>query len=303
MSVAVQEIPLVFECNGCELIGMLHLPQEHTGRGMLSVVAGGPQYRGGVCRMQTNMARELAAAGVPVMRFDYRGLGDSEGEFRGFCDIGPDLAAAVAAFQAQVPQLREVVLWGGCDAASAVLINAWRLPAVTGLVLGNPWVHSAETSDGVAVQHYGQRLRDKDFWLKLLRLQYNPLPALATLIRRAASKLMPRTSDGVTQTVAADDVHADFVDRMRHGMAAFRGEVLMLMSGRSLLSREFDQLVAERSAWQQAMAAPRRLVRRVLPDADQAFSTLEARREVTGLTLRWMQNPDQLHSHDPLAKT
>ena len=68
MSVAVQEIPLVFECNGCELIGMLHLPQEHTGRGMLSVVAGGPQYRGGVCRMQTNMARELAAAGVPVMR-------------------------------------------------------------------------------------------------------------------------------------------------------------------------------------------------------------------------------------------
>ena len=302
MSTAVQEIPLVFECQGCELIGMLHLPEAHTGRGMLSVVAGGPQYRGGVCRMQTNMARELAAAGVPVMRFDYRGLGDSEGEFRGFRDIGPDLAAAVAAFQAQVPQLREVVLWGGCDAASAILINAWRLPAVTGLVLGNPWVHSADTSDGVAVQHYGQRIRDKDFWLKLLRLQYNPLPALATLARRAASKLRPRPHGAGVQGVEADDVHADFVGRMRKGMAGFRGEVLMLMSGRSLLSREFDQLVAEQPAWRQAMEAPRRLVRHVLPDADQAFSTLEARREVTSLTLRWMLDPDQLHSHDPLAQ-
>jgi exosortase A-associated hydrolase 1 len=306
MSTAAQEIPLVFDCQGSELIGMLHLPQAHAGRGMLSIVAGGPQYRGGVCRMQINMARELASAGVPVMRFDYRGLGDSEGDFRGFRDVGPDLAAAVAAFQAHVPQLREVVLWGGCDAASAILINAWKLPAVTSLVLGNPWVHSTETSDGVAVQHYSQRIRDKDFWLKLLRLQYNPLPALATLVRRAATKLRPGwgsgSGAGATAAAGTDDVQANFVGRMRKGMAGFGGEVLMLMSGRSLLSREFDQLVSERPAWQQAMAAPRRVVRHVLPDADQAFSTLDARREVTALTLRWMQAPDQLHSHDPVAQ-
>lgn len=302
MSATAQEIPLVFECQGSELIGMLHLPPTHSGSGMLSVVAGGPQYRGGVCRMQINMARELAAAGVPVMRFDYRGLGDSEGEFRGFRDIGPDLAAAVATFQEHVPRLRKVVLWGGCDAASAILINAWRMPAVTSLVLGNPWVHTPETSDGVAVQHYGKRIRDKDFWLKLLRLQYNPLPAIGTLARRAATKLRPQGLMTGPTEAPDDDVQADFVDRMRNGMAGFRGDVLMLMSGRSLLSREFDQLVAEQPAWQRAMARPRRLVRRLLPDADQAFSTLEARREVTELTRQWLLAPDQLHSDEPLAK-
>jgi len=30
---------------------------------MLSIVAGGPQYRGGVGRLQVQMARQLAAAG------------------------------------------------------------------------------------------------------------------------------------------------------------------------------------------------------------------------------------------------
>lgn len=299
MSAAMQEIPLVFECQGCELIGMLHLPAVHNGRGMLSVVAGGPQYRGGVCRMQVNMARELAAAGVPVMRFDYRGLGDSEGAFRGFRDVGPDLAAAVAAFQAHVPQLRQIVLWGGCDAASAVLINAWRLPAVTALVIGNPWVHTVEAGDAVAVQHYGQRIREKDFWLKLLRLQYNPLPALATLARRTADKLRTRAAASVPAATWDDDVQADFVERMRNGMARFEGEVLMLMSGRSLLSREFDQLIADRPAWQLALQRPRRVVRRLLPDADQAFSTLDARREVTQLTLQWLQDPAQLRSDEP----
>ncbi len=283
---SAREIPVVFDCEGSELVGMVHLPAQVSGRGMLSIVAGGPQYRGGVCRMQVQMARHLAGAGIPVMRFDYRGLGDSEGSFRGFQDVAADLGAAIQAFRAQVPGLQEVVLWGGCDAASAVLINAWRYPEVTGVVLGNPWVHNPGTGDAVAVQHYGQRMRDKDFWLKVLRLQYNPLPALATLLRRTWTRLAGSGSGTAGSVVDAPD--APFVPRMRHGLQQFKGDVLFLMSGRSLLSREFDALMATDAAWQQAARSPRLVARHDIPEGDQAFSTLDTRTEVNRVTRQWM---------------
>lgn len=290
----MREIPIVFECEGSELVGMVHLPARPQARGMLSIVAGGPQYRGGVCRMQVHMARHLAEAGVPVMRFDYRGLGDSEGEFRGFQDVEADLAAALKAFAAQVPGLQEVVLWGGCDAASAVLINAWKYPLVSGIVLGNPWVHNATTGDVVAIRHYSQRIRDKDFWLKVIRLQYNPTDALLTLVRGGARKLRHALGRGPASPpapAARDDPAAPFVPRMRHGMQRFKGRVLLLMSGRSLLSQEFDELLANDPAWQTAARSPSLLTRCDIPEGDQAFSTMASRDEVNRLTLQWLIDP------------
>ena len=284
------ELPITFDCEGAQLLGMLHLPRQIRGRGMLSIVAGGPQYRGGVGRMQVQMARALAAAGVPVMRFDYRGLGDSEGKFNGFTGVTADIGAAIAAFCQHAPGLREMVLWGGCDAASATLINAWRFPEVTGIVVGNPWVHSEHTGDLAAVKHFRKRLRDKDFWLKVLRLRYNPVPALGSLARAASRKLTGGLRP-VSSAAQNDDPSLPFQERMRIGLARFKGDVLMLMSGRSLASKEFDELVAAHPAWQQAMRSPRLLVRHDIAEADQAFSGVDVRAEVVDATRRWMLDP------------
>jgi exosortase A-associated hydrolase 1 len=295
---SANEIPIVFECKGCRLVGVVHRPAQPQARGLLSIVAGGPQYRGGLARMQVRLARRLAAAGVPVMRFDYRGLGDSEGEFRGFRDIEADIAAALRAFAAQVPELREVSLWGGCDASSASLINGWKFPQVTGLLLGNPFVHSEETGDQVAMTHYRRRLRDKDFWLKLLRGGYNPLPAVNTLLRanlKKARRLMgPRPGPAAPPAPAHDNPALPFQERMRLGLLRFKGEVLVLVSGRSLVSQEFDQLIVQSSPWQQALAAPSRLVRVDLPDADQTYSTFASQQQVMDLVLQWMRDPAQV---------
>lgn len=287
----VREIPLVFTCEGSELIGMVHLPETLRTRGMLSVVAGGPQYRGGVCRMQVRMARDLAAQGTPVMRFDYRGLGDSEGDFRGFRDIEADIRSALKAFAAAVPGLGEVVLWGGCDAATAIVINAWKFPQVTGMVLGNPWVHSQATAATVEMQHYGRRWKDPEFWGKVLRLQYNPLPALRTLAMSTLAKAGIQPGGPVSSMRGkSDDTTAPYLDRMLNGLARYRGDLLLLMSGRSLFSREFDVLVAGSPAWQQALAAMRHRSRHDIPDADQAFSTMAARAEVSAVTGRWLHD-------------
>lgn len=278
------EIPVTFECQGDPLVGVIHLPEQPSSRGLLVVVAGGPQYRAGCCRQLVYLGRRLAAVGIPVMRFDYRGMGDSAGAFQGFDHTEDDLRVALQAFRQHAPRVNEFVLWGGCDAASASMINAWRLPEVTGLILGNPFVHSEETGDRVVVKHYyWQRIREKSFWLKVLRFQFNPLPALSVvgrLLRPHRQKSLGGRQSDRFETLP-------FQHQMREGIKRFRGHVLLLMSGKSLVSKEFDELLKSESAWREAMTRPTSVMRHDLPDADQAFSSVEARDKIISIAEQW----------------
>src|SRR5690625_2926143 len=139
----VTEMPLTFDCLGDRLVGILHRGSEQATRGVL-VVVGGPQYRVGSHRQFVLFASRLAEAGVPVLRFDYRGMGDSEGDSRTFEHIAADIRAALDIFLKAAPGLREVVIWGLCDAASAACFYAPSDLRVTGLVLLNPWVRTEQ---------------------------------------------------------------------------------------------------------------------------------------------------------------
>jgi exosortase A-associated hydrolase 1 len=144
------ELALAFRCEDDTLYGVLSAPATPAARGVL-IVVGGPQYRAGSHRQFTLLARALARQGIPAMRFDYRGMGDSSGAPRNFEAVQADLRAAVDQFYAASPGLQEVVLWGLCDAASASLFYARHDPRVRGLVLLNPWgAHRARGSQGDA---------------------------------------------------------------------------------------------------------------------------------------------------------
>src|SRR5690349_15977659 len=98
-----RERTVVFECAGERLVGVVHAGAASVG---VLVVVGGPQYRAGSHRQFVLMARELARAGYPVLRFDYRGMGDSDGAPCSFEQIDPDIRAAIDAFMKHEPQLR-----------------------------------------------------------------------------------------------------------------------------------------------------------------------------------------------------
>ncbi|NHZ61437.1 hydrolase 1, exosortase A system-associated [Massilia genomosp. 1] len=132
-----------FTCQGSSLIGILDLPERPLSRGVL-VVTSGPQYRIGHHRHFTLLARVLAGRGIPVLRFDHRGMGDSEGEARTLDAVGEDMHAAARAFFAQVPEMRELVLWGLGEAAMAALRYAQAEQRVSGVVLLNPRVAPRE---------------------------------------------------------------------------------------------------------------------------------------------------------------
>jgi len=158
---------LTFVCDGATLAATIDRASGTTG---LLIVTGGRQTRIGPHRLMAELGRTLSASGIPVLRFDRRGVGDSEGTDPGWRGSRPDIAAATAAFRAACPQLERVWGLGLCDAATALAIHG---PAVglDGLILLNPWVVEAEAGSPppAAVRaYYRDRLLSLDGWRRLL---------------------------------------------------------------------------------------------------------------------------------------
>jgi len=278
-----RERPIVFRCEGRELLGMLH-PAEGPARRAVVLIVGGPQYRVGSHRQFVLLARALAAAGWPVLRFDYRGMGDSEGDLCGFEEVGPDIEAAIDATFASLEGLEDCVLWGLCDAASAASFYGRHDARVTGMVLVNPWVRTEAGEARTRLRHYYLgRLRDRAFWRKLLRLRWNPARTLADVGRFAARA---RGGSG-SRPSGRDD--RPLPQRMRDGLAGFDGRVLLILSGHDLTAREFEDVAAASPAWRKWMADDRVETRR-LSEADHTFSRPQWRAQVADWTREWLSS-------------
>lgn len=126
---------IAFPCVGETLVGSL---DQASGSAGLLIVSAGNEIRCGAHRGMALLAQRLAAAGHPVFRYDRRGVGDSTGDNRGFRESAPDIAAAAATFAAEVPQMRRLVAFGNCDAATALALFHCAA-GVDALVLANPW--------------------------------------------------------------------------------------------------------------------------------------------------------------------
>lgn len=286
-----EERAFAFCCEETWLYGIASMPEQPAQRGML-IAVGGPQYRVGSHRQFTLLARQLAAAGIPVLRFDYRGMGDSEGDARTFEEVQTDLRCAVDKFFAEASFLREVVILGLCDAASAALFYAYQDSRVTGLVLLNPWIRTEEGSAKAYLQHYyAARLFQPELWRKIWRGDFNFLGAVRSLSQtiRAASPLRKNRGAAPTGT-AGDSSGATFLpERMFYGFDHFAGRVLLILSGNDLTAREFQGLVEGSPSWQKLLAAPR-VSRRDLPEASHTFSRREWRDQIGEWTTEWMHS-------------
>ncbi|MBP7710911.1 MAG: hydrolase 1, exosortase A system-associated [Gammaproteobacteria bacterium] len=287
------ERPVQFACGADLLLGILHPSSEPSPRGVL-IVVGGPQYRVGSHRQFVLLARALAASGIPVLRFDYRGMGDSEGAPRTFEAVGDDLRAAIDAFQHELPELQEVVIWGLCDAASAALFYAHTDARVRGLVLLNPWVRTEAGAARAYVKHYYlARLFNRDLWRKLLTGTFDYRGSLRSLWENlaAAFHVTPRSAGQEATTVraqsaAADDGGAPLPERMASSFARFRGPVLIILSGRDLTADEFRDTIRTSPGWRRLMKEPR-VSTHELAEADHTFSSAMWRSQVDAWTLQW----------------
>jgi exosortase A-associated hydrolase 1 len=180
-----------FHCEGSCMAATLDEGDKATG---LLIVSGGNEIRSGAHAVQAAMAAHFSGLGYPVLRYDRRGVGESEGANGGFETSGPDIAAAVAAFRQEVPTLTRLVAFGNCDAATALALFA---SDIDNLILANPWVIEGAGDDAptppsaAAVRaRYWNRLKNPRSLLDLFTGKIN-LKKLASGLARAAQKDVP----------------------------------------------------------------------------------------------------------------
>ncbi len=89
------ETPIVFHNHGQQLVGMLHTPEEAKTPSPAVVLFhgfGGTKVE--AHRILVKTARKLASSGFLALRFDFRGCGDSEGDFSDVT-IGGEISDAI----------------------------------------------------------------------------------------------------------------------------------------------------------------------------------------------------------------
>jgi len=218
----MSRMSLTFQCQSCQLAGTLDTAPGKTG---LLIVSGGNEVRSGAFSGQSQLAARIAEAGFPVFRFDRRGIGDSDGENRGFGKSGKDIEAAIEAFRAMAPQLDRVIAFGNCDAASALALIEGE--GCDGLILSNPWTIEGDdqTPPPAAVRsRYSEKLRNPK---ELLRLVTGKVS-----LRKLASGLKQAIAPAVTKSALADDIAA--------GLAKFEGRTAILLASRDRTAQAFD---------------------------------------------------------------
>jgi exosortase A-associated hydrolase 1 len=276
---------VAFDCEGETLYGILHRPPQPGVRGVV-IVVGGPQTRVGSHRQFVLLARALVDAGVAVLRFDYRGMGDAGGSAREFTEVDPDIRAAVNCLTQLVPAVREVALWGLCDAASAILFYAHRDARVSGIALANPWVRTEE-GQARAIMHgyYLSRLVDPNLWRKFLSGEFafrESLASFGATLRKGLRRSVPASAGtAVTRPFPLRE-------RMLDGLRRFRGPVLLLLSEDDLTAREFKDMIAGSREWRRLTRVPR-ISRHDLSGMNHTFSRRIWRDDVAGRTLEWLR--------------
>ena len=276
MTESIREEALDFECEGACLLGVLARPALMSAETGVIVVVGGPQTRVGSHRQFVLLSRALARGGFACLRFEYRGMGDAEGAVRDFEAVDADISAAVDALITAEPAIKQVVLWGLCDGATASAFASVKDSRISGLVMLNPWVRTSQGEAAALVSNYYRgRLLSAAFWRKLLSGGLD----IPGRLREFFVNL--RTARG--DAPAARDLPT----RLAMALSARRLPVLLLIAGRDLTAAEFVTAAA-RAPLSDALSACT-LTRVELPEANHTFSSAQWRGEVEVATLSWLR--------------
>jgi len=282
---------LQFEVDGLRLLGALHEPlvapesgprgaEQHSGTTGLLLLHGWAGYRIGAHRMFVKLARAAAAAGLPCLRFDFRGRGDSEGDMMAttLSSMIQD-ACAAARVLCDETGVERIALVGDCSGSEVAIGAGAMIDACQSMVLWSAPIvgGSREQSDKAKRKHivgqYLSKLFRPQTWAKLVtgRLQVG-------MIRKAVAG----GGKGAGEQGSQKDSDIDWGRRFR----TFDGDMLFIYGDRDPTA---EACLEHYKAMTGATGRPWHS--HLVSGANHAFYSVQWEREVITTTLTWVSGP------------
>lgn len=280
-----------FECESDVLFGILTVPSAPASTAVL-VIVGGPQYRVGSHRQFVQLARALATSGYTAFRFDVRGMGDSDGIKKDFQHVSKDIKAAKEFLLDTSTKIKNIVLWGLCDGASAALLyhHHYKDPQVKGLCLLNPWIRSEKSFALNTVKYYYlNRLLQAEFWKKFFNgsVSWNTaIEFLKKLTLIANSKLIDFLKK--ISTYRKNKNGSTYQDFMDEAWVSFEGKILIFLSQKDFIAKEFRDHLVNACAWPIKNSDKYSLFE--VAGADHTLTQASARQFVELKTIHWINS-------------
>lgn len=285
---AVKETVLEFGPDR-RLVGVLTRPPRAAG-GPTDVVVvitnSGIIHRVGANRVHVRLARSLAANGVPCLRYDLPGIGDSERLTTGGDVESDNLAATRAAVDALVKQRvgSRIVMVGLCSGADHSF-RAMRVdPRIVGAVLIDPTAMFSTTRHRMnLVRRLLRRALRPAMWGRLLSGRYR-------LSRATLNESISDAGPGAPRSLTRAD-HPEAWTDTRDALQEFiRREAELLL----ITTHHNERVYSYRQQLQDAFPSLRELSRYLStytrPQSDHTFSAEVDRRFLETALLAWLRD-------------
>lgn len=305
--------------HGLRLFGILHTPAVPRTHDLAVVLLSpGVKMRVGPQGLYTRMAEEIAALGIPVLRFDFYGLGDSEGtltedllrDVYNHIEVGrfvDDTLDCMNWMQQQYGTQR-FILSGLCGGAITGLLAGGRDARVAGLLaLGITPVLASRTADPAMYMTVGElvnirrtyieKLLNPKAWLRLLTFQSD-----MTLIRRtlfgplearlnaffAKAKATATVPEDTTAAPSEYDNANPLFPPAFFAMLTGQRPMLLVFGGSDRLQWEYEEKFAARYT-ERLKALPPVSDVHVIKQANHVLSLDEWQREMLEVTTSWLR--------------
>ena len=273
-----------FEVNSDTVYGVLHLPNAGTARCGAVFLHGWSGNRCGPHDMLVKAARAYCEAGIPSLRFDFRGRGESHAEM-----MRCNLETMIADTQVACEKLRdeagvedialvgicsggEVAIGAGCLCASVTAMALWSVPMVAA-----DRTASRRRKQLAMLGEYGKKLFRLSTWQKAFSGQLN-----VDLIKRALSG-QGGAGETPAQARDAEDAPPEPNIPWRERFDAFRGRLLFVYGTNDPTTPES---VAHYRGMSEAAGIPADF--HLVEGANHAYYSLAWEREVIDVTLDWL---------------
>ena len=258
----MEEIPIKFGNEDLNLFGMIHLPTREPRYPCIVLLHGYTGTRMGDHCILVKAARELCRSGFACLRFDFRGSGESEGEFADIT-VDSEISDALASIEflggfGGIDRERIGLLGMSLGGSVAACVSAGA--GVKSLALWSPWAFT-----DYLVERGGEVVKDPYVWLP---------PSFKEAIRKKGRVDLGGYMRGKPFFESLAEI-----DPLRE-IAKYNGPVLLIHGSE-------DQVVSPTNSefLYDTVKGTRRLI--IIDDADHTFSSTYWESQVIQATRDW----------------